>query len=127
MEELSEKLDSIMVELNKEYKEKYPNKGSLDKKVIDVVTEKTKLIQIFTVGENANIESDVVFTLEKKNGEVIVNVPFLDTQEKIIFDENFHEAFCKKALENLCSKDFEKRLNLFYRSTYLDSSKNNLQ
>ena len=53
MEELSEKLDSIMVELNKEYKEKYPNKGSLDKKVIDVVTEKTKLIQIFTVGENA--------------------------------------------------------------------------
>ena len=34
MEELSKKIDPIMVELNKAYKEKYPNKGYLDKRIL---------------------------------------------------------------------------------------------
>lgn len=123
MEELSKLLDSVMDELNKGYKEKYPNKGYLDKKVIDVALDKIKKIQIFTIGENPNIESDVVFTLEKKEKNIVVNVPFLSNQLKFTFDENFYELFYKKSLEILCSKEFERRLNLFYKPTCLDSSK----
>jgi len=122
MEELSEKLDSIMVELNKEYKEKYPNKGYLDKKVIDVVMEKTKKIQIFTIGEKPDIESDVVFTLEKKENNIVVKIPFINSQLAFPFDENFYKAFYQKSIEILCSKEFERWLNVFYRPTYLDSS-----
>lgn len=65
MEELSKKIDPIMVELNRAYKEKYPYKGSLDKRVIDVPMYKTQKVQIFTVGETDKVESDVVFVLSK--------------------------------------------------------------
>lgn len=65
MEELYKKLDSILVELNKAYKEKYPNKGYLDKRIVDVPVYKTQKIQIFTVGETDKVESDVVFVLSK--------------------------------------------------------------
>ena len=120
MEELSKKIDSIIVELNKVYKEKYPNKGYLEKKVIDVALEKTKKIQIFTVGETEKIESDVVFVLEKNKENIVVEIPFTDSIEKYPIDDTFNESFLKKALEIFESKVFEKRLNLFYKKTGLD-------
>ena len=120
MEELSKKIDSIIVELNKVYKEKYPNKGYLDKKVIDVALEKTKKIQIFTVGETEEIESDVVFVLKKNKENIVLEIPFMDFIEKYPTDDAFNEKFLKKALEILESKVFEKRSNLFYKKTHLD-------
>ena len=102
------------------YKEKYPNKGYLDKKIIDVALEKTKKIQIFTVGETEEIESDVVFVLEKNKENIVLEIPFMDFIEKYPTDDAFNEKFLKKALEILESKVFEKRSNLFYKKTHLD-------
>ena len=115
MEELSKKLDPIMVELNRTYKEKYPNKGYLNKKIIEVPMFKTKKIQIFTVGETEKIESDVVFALERKNDGVAVESPLMSQIENFLIQDAFEEKFLKRALEILESKEFENRLGLFYR------------
>ena len=115
MEELSQKLDPIMDELNRVYKEKYPNKGYLKKKIIDVPMLKTKKIQIFTIGETEKIESDVVFALERKNDGIAVESPLMDQAEKFRLEDVFEEKFLKRALEILESKAFENRLGLFYR------------
>lgn len=122
MENLSKKLDPIMAKLNKAYKEKYPNKGYLNKRVIDVPMDKTQKIQIFTVGETEKIESDVVFVLDKNKENIAVQIPFMDSIKKYPIDDTFNEIFLKKALEILESKVFEKRLDLFYKKTDLNLS-----
>ena len=119
MDELLKKIDLIIVELNKVYGEKYPNKGHLDRRVVDVALENTKKIQIFTISENADVEPDVIFTIEKKHEHIIVNVPFLNKQEVVAFDDNFYEDFCQKSVEIICSNDFERRLNLFHQTNYV--------
>lgn len=120
MEELYKKLDSILVELNKAYKEKYPNKGYLDKRNVDVPVYKTQKIQIFTVGETDKIESDVVFVFGKNKENVVVEIPFMDSEEEYP-DDAFNGSFLKKALEILESKTFENRLGLFYKKTSVNS------
>lgn len=120
MEELSKKLDPIMVELNRVYKEKYPNKGCLDKRVIDVPMDKTQKVQIITVGETDKIESDVVFVLSKNKENIVAEIPFMDSKEEYP-DDAFNGSFLKKALEILESKTFENRLGLFYKKTSANS------
>ena len=120
MEELYKKLDSILVELNKANKEKYPNKGYLDKRNGDVPVYKTQKIQIFTVGETDKIESDVVFVFGKNKENVVVEIPFMDSEEEYP-DDAFNGSFLKKALEILESKTFENRLGLFYKKTSVNS------
>lgn len=120
MEELSKMMDSIMIELNRAYKEKYPNKGSLDKRVIDVPMYKTQKVQIFTVGETDKIESDVVFVLSKNKENVVVEIPVMNSKEEYP-DDAFNGSFLKKALEILESKTFENRLGLFYKKTSVNS------
>lgn len=120
MEELSKKIDPIMVELNKAYKEKYPNKGSLDKRVIDVPMYKTQKVQIFTVGETDKIESDVVFVLSKNKENVVVEIPVMNSKEEYP-DDAFNGSFLKKAQEILESKVFENRLGLFYKKMCINS------
>ena len=115
-----------MVELNKAYKEKYPNKGYLDKRIVDVPVYKTQKIQIFTVGETDKIESDVVFVLSKNKENVVVEIPFMDSEEEYP-DDAFNGSFLKKALEILESKTFENRLGLFYGQTDSKSTKRIVQ
>lgn len=126
MEELSKKLDPIMVELNRVYKEKYPNKGCLDKRVIDVPMDKTQKVQIITVGETDKIESDVVFVLSKNKENIVAEIPFMDSKEEYP-DDAFNGSFLKKALEILESKTFENRLGLFYGQTDSKSTKRIVQ
>ena len=120
MEELSKKLDPIMVELNRVYKEKYPNKGCLDKRVIDVPMDKTQKVQIITVGETDKIESDVVFVLSKNKENIVAEIPFMDSKEEYP-DDAFNGSFLKKVQEILESKVFENRLGLFYKKTSVNS------
>lgn len=116
MEELSKNLDSVMVELNKVYTEKYPNWGRLDKRIIDVhFGNATQKIQILVIGEKSGVEPDVIFTLEKTNEHIIVEIPFLARREKFSYDEKFYEVFYNTSLEILSLKSFENRLNHLFR------------
>ena len=98
----------------------------MNKRVIDVPMDKTQKVQIITVGETDKIESDVVFVLSKNKENVVVEIPFMDSEEEYPKDA-FNGSFLKKAQEILESKAFEKRLGLFYGQTDSKSTKRIVQ